>query len=202
MTFQRQLIFWLGTFAAVVVLLWLLSEILLPFIAGMALAYLLDPVTNRLQRVGVSRGVAAFLIIGVVVLVFILLMLLILPILAEQLLALISNIPNYVTRLQALLADPNRPWLRPLLGNGDTTKTISDLVSQGAVWLAGFMRGLWSGGRTLISIFSLVVVTPIVAFYLICDWRRIVDTVDSWIPLPYRATVHELAHEIDLAIAG
>jgi predicted PurR-regulated permease PerM len=202
MSFQRQLAFWLGTFAAVVVLLWLLSEILLPFIAGMALAYLLDPVTNRLQRVGISRGIAAFLIIGVAVLVFILLMLLILPLLADQLSALIANIPGYVTRLQALLTDPNQRWLRRLIGGGDTSKTIGDLVSQGAVWLAASLRSLWSGGRTLLSIFSLVVVTPVVAFYLLCDWPRMVASVDGWIPRPYRETVHDLAREIDLAIAG
>jgi predicted PurR-regulated permease PerM len=202
MTFQRQLTFWLGTFVVVVTLLWLLSEILLPFVAGMALAYLLDPVTNRLQQIGISRAVAALLIIGVVVLVFILLILLIVPVLAEQLSALIANIPTYVTRLQTLLTDPNRSWLPGLLGSGDPSKTIGDLVGQGTVWLAAFIRSLWSGGKTLISIFSLMVVTPVVAFYLICDWPRMVGTVDEWIPLPHRDTVHRLAHEINVAIAG
>src|SRR5262245_776358 len=109
MSFQRQISFWLGTVVVVVVLLWLLSEILLPFVAGMALAYLLDPVTNRLQRIGMGRAIAAFLVVSVGVLVFILLALLILPLLAEQLSALIANIPAYVTRLQMLLADPNQP---------------------------------------------------------------------------------------------
>lgn len=202
MSFERQLAFWLVTFIVVVGFLWLLSDILLPFIAGMALAYLLNPLTNRLERLGVSRTVAALLIIGVVVLTFIVLALLIVPLLADQLSALISNIPGYVARLQSLLADPSQPWLRRLMGPGDTSKTMSDLVGQGAVWLAAFVRSLWSGGRALISIFSLVVVTPVVAFYLICDWPRIVTTVDNWIPLPHRDTVHQIANDIDTAIAG
>ncbi len=202
MSIERQLAFWLATFVVVVLLLWLLSEILLPFIAGMAIAYLLDPLTNRLERIGVNRRLAALLIIGVVVLTFIVAALLIVPVLANQLYALIANIPAYVTRLQALLLETDLPWLRGLLGSGDSSKTISDLVSQGTVWLAAFLRSLWSGGRALISIFSLVVVTPVVAYYLICDWPRIVTTVEQWIPRAHREQVKALFSEIDAAIAG
>jgi len=202
MTFQRQMTFWLATLVVVAILLWLLSDILLPFIAGMAIAYLLNPLTNRLERIGVNRTIAALLIVGVVVLACVMAALLIVPILADQLLALISNIPSYVTRLQTLLVAPNWPWLSGILGTGDASKAIGDLVSQGAGWLAAFLRSLWSGGRTLISIFSLVVVTPVVAFYLICDWPRMIATVERCIPLPHRDAVQGLFREIDAAIAG
>src|SRR5262245_21702706 len=202
MSVQRQLAFWLATFVVVVLLLWLLSDILLPFIAGMAIAYLLDPLTNRLERIGINRRVAAILIVGLVVLAIIVSLLLIVPVLAGQLYALIGNIPGYVTRVQALLLEWDAPWLRGLLGPGGDTKAIGDLVSQGAVWLAGFLRSLWAGGRSLISIFSLVIVTPVVAYYLICDWPRVVATIQEWIPLAYRDSVHGLLREIDAAIAG
>jgi predicted PurR-regulated permease PerM len=202
MSFERQLAFWLATFVVVVVLLWLLSEILLPFVAGMALAYLVNPVTNKLERIGVRRTLAALAIIGLVLLAFVVLALLIVPILVEQFSALISNIPAYVTRLQSLLVEADWPMLSPILGSGDASKTISDLVGQGAGWLAAFVRSLWSGGRALISIFSLVVVTPVVAFYLICDWPRIVVTVDRCIPVPHRETVHEIMRDIDTAMSG
>ncbi len=202
MSFQRQLTFWLATFAVAVLLLWLLSEILLPFIAGAALAYLFNPLAHRLERAGLNRTLAAFIIVAVVVLAFVFLILLIAPILIEQLSALVSNIPDYVKRLQGVLADPSRPWLSRLVGSGATSKTMGDLVSQGAGWLAAFLRSLWSGGRTLVSVFSLMVVTPVVAFYLICDWERIIATVDKWVPRPHRKTVHKLAREINIAIAG
>jgi predicted PurR-regulated permease PerM len=202
MTLRQQLIFWLATLAIIVFVLWLLSDILLPFIVGAALAYLLNPLANRLQRVGVNRTLAALLMVGVMVVAFVVLALVIVPVVAEQLSALISNIPGYVTRLQALLAEQNVPWLRRLINSGDGSQTISDLVSQGAVWLAAFLRSLWSGGKSLISIFSLLIVTPVVAFYLICDWPRILATVQNWIPLPHRETVNGLAREIDIAIAG
>jgi predicted PurR-regulated permease PerM len=69
-------------------------------------------------------------------------------------------------------------------------------------WLTTFLQSLWSGGRALFSLFSLVVVTPVVAFYLIYDWHRMLRTADSWIPVNQRETVRQLAREIDAAIAG
>src|SRR5581483_11496570 len=117
MSLQRQLTFWLATFAVVVLLLWLLSDILLPFVAGMVIAYLFNPLANRIERAGMSRTIAALLIVGIVVLVIIVLALLIVPILANQLAALIANIPNYVTRLQTLLLDQNWPGLHQLIGS-------------------------------------------------------------------------------------
>jgi predicted PurR-regulated permease PerM len=201
--FQRQLIFWLGALVVVVLALWLLSEILLPFIAGLAIAYLLTPLTDRLERLGVNRLVAALLIITLVLLALVYLILLVAPILGAQLSSFIESVPGNVTKLQALLSDPSRPWIQKLLGAGfSADKSISDLVTQGVGWLTAFIRSLWSGGRALVSVFSLVVVTPVVAFYLIYDWHRMLRTVDGWIPRQNRETVRGLAHEIDAAISG
>jgi len=200
---QRQLIFWVATLVVFVLLLWLLSEILLLFIAGLGIAYLLAPLTDRIERLGVNRLVAVLLLVTVMVLAFVLLILLVAPILGGQLSSFIDNIPGYVARLQSLLSDPSRPWLQKLLGSGfNGDKGIGDLVSQGVGWISTFLKSLWSGGRALVSLFSLIVVTPVVAFYLIYDWHRMIDTVDAWVPVPQRATVRQLAREIDSAIAG
>ena len=88
------------------------------------------------------------------------------------------------------------------LGEGVADAQVSDLVKQGAGWITAFVNSLWSGGQALISIFSLVVVTPVVAFYLLYDWNRMVAAVDNWIPLQHRETVRALAREMDEAIAG
>ena len=202
-TFQRQLTFWLAAFVTFVLLLWLLSEILMPFVAGAAIAYLLTPLTDRLERLGINRLAAAFLIITLVVMAIVLVILLVAPILGGQLSSFIEKMPDYVTKLQSLLSDPSRPWVQKLLGAGlNTDKTFADLVTQGAGWLTTFLKSLWSGGRALVSVFSLIVVTPVVAFYLIYDWHRMIHTVDGWIPLQQRDTVRQLAREIDAAIAG
>ena len=75
-------------------------------------------------------------------------------------------------------------------------------MTQGVGWLTAFLKSLWSGGSALVSLFSLLVMTPVVAFYLIYDWHRMIRTVDSWIPVQQRDTVRGLAREIDAAIAG
>jgi predicted PurR-regulated permease PerM len=186
--FQRQVIFWLATLAVFILALWLLSGVLLPFIAGMAIAYLLTPLTDRLQSLGVNRAVATLLIIALAVLAFVYLILLVAPILGGQLSSFIDNIPGYVSKLQSLLNNPSRPWVQKLMGAGFNPDT--------------FLHSLWSGGRALVSLFSLVVVTPVVAFYLVYDWHRMIRTVDDAIPRNHRETVRALAREIDAAIAG
>jgi predicted PurR-regulated permease PerM len=204
MSLERQVTFWIATLIVVVAALWLLSEILLPFVAGMALAYLLDPPARRLEQFGIGRTVSALVIIVLVIVGFILLVILVAPILGAQLTALIENIPRYVARLETLVSDPSRPWLAKIFGEQlpGAGKSAGDLVGQGARWLAGFVGSLWSGGKALISLFSLVVITPVVAFYLLCDWDRMIATIDGWVPRQHRDTVAALARQIDAAIAA
>ena len=204
MPFQRQVLFWLAALVVVIVLLWLLSDILLPFVAGLAIAYLLTPLTDRIERLGLNRLLAALLIITLVVLAFVYLILLVAPILGSQLTSFIESVPGYVSKLQGLLTDPSRPWIQKLVGAAglNNEKSISDLVTQGVGWITAFIKSLWSGGRALVSLFSLVVVTPVVAFYLIYDWHRMIRTVDGWVPVHHRETVRQLAREVDAAIAG
>jgi predicted PurR-regulated permease PerM len=200
----RQVRFWLLTVVVIAAALWLLHGILLPFVAGTALAYLLDPIANRLERLGLNRLAAALLIVGIFVLALLIMAILIVPLIAAQFAAFIDKLPGYVTQLQSLVTDPNRPWLRKIVGESfaDATKSTGELVRQSMGWLATFLRSLWSGGQAVISFFSLAVVTPVVAFYLICDWKRIIATLDEWIPRPQLAVVRTLAREIDAAIAG
>jgi predicted PurR-regulated permease PerM len=200
MTLRQQLIFWLATFAVFIFLLWLLSDILLPFIAGLALAYLQAPLVDRLQRMGISRTVAALLVVGVVVASLILIMLLLIPILIDQLTALISNMPGYIARLQTLITEIS--WLRRFVGDGDSSKTIQNFVTQSSGWLAGFLASLWTGSKAMISFLSLIVVMPVVTFYLLIDWHGLVETLDGWIPRQHRTAVHAVVGEIDRVITG
>jgi predicted PurR-regulated permease PerM len=202
MIHQRHLMFWIAALVVFAFLLWLLSDILLPFVAGLALAYLQTPLADRLERLGMNRTLAALLIVGFVVLTFILLALLLVPILAEQAAALIGGIPSYVARLQALLSDPGPPWLRQLLNGGDAGKTMSQVMSQGAGYMTTMMRSVWAGGKAIASFISVLVIMPVVTFYLICDWHEMVAILDGWVPPQNRETVHRLVSEIDAAISG
>jgi predicted PurR-regulated permease PerM len=202
-SFGRQYVFWSAALLIFVLWIWLLHEILLPFVAGMALAYLFNPLATRMERLGFSRLLASLLIIGVFVLTFIALLLLLVPVLGGQLSGFMENLPEYVRKLQAAVADPSRPWLQRLVGDklGNVDASFGDIVKEGAGWVTTFVRSLWSGGQALISVLSLMIVTPVVAFYLLNDWERMVAKVDSWIPIANRATVRRLAREIDVTIA-
>jgi predicted PurR-regulated permease PerM len=200
MTLRQQLIFWLATFAVFVFLLWLLSDILLPFVAGLALAYLQAPLVDRLERLGISRTLAALLIVGVVVAGLVAIMLLLIPVLIEQLTALVSNMPAYVARVQTMIGE--MPWLRRFLGDGGSTKTIQDFVTQSSGWLTGVLASLWTGSKATLSYLSLIVVMPVVTVYLLIDWHNLVETLDGWTPRQHRTAVHAVVREIDRVISG
>ena len=204
MALERQVTFWIAALAVFIALLWLLSDMLLPFIAGMALAYLLDPLARRAQALGIPRAVSALVMVTLVIVLLVVAVMAAAPIVSQQYTALLTRLPGYVERLQSLIADPSQSWLGQVFGEQipDAKKSAGTLVTQGAGFITGFLASLWSGGRAVISILSLLIITPVVAFYLLCDWERFVVTVDGWIPLQHRDTVRALARDIDNAIAG
>ncbi len=201
MIYGRQLTFWLLTFFVLAAVLWLLHDILLPFVAGIALAYVLAPLADRVERLGMNRTVAALIVVSVLVVALIALLLLLVPLLLQQGVALISHIPGYFKRVKELIVDPNFPWLN-WLGTNETGKTASDLVGQVATWLLSFSYSLWTGGKALVSFASVLIVMPVLTFYLIRDLHAMIDRVDSWIPVRQRETVRQLGREIDAAIGG
>ena len=204
MRFERNIVFWLATLAVFVALLWLLSPILLPFVLGMAIPYVLDPLANQLSKRGVGRLLAAVLILGGFIVALALLALLIAPVLAGQLSAFIDNAPAYALRLQAFVSDPSHPWIKRIIGDNLTgaDKSVGDLLNQTVGYLTEFLASLWAKGQALISIFSLLIITPVVAFYLICDWNRMVAAIDRLVPVPQREIVRRLGREVDATIAA
>jgi predicted PurR-regulated permease PerM len=201
---RLHVFFWLGLFAVVIVAMWLLGAVLLPFVAGMAMAYVLNPPTNRLQNLGLPRWAASLMTLSLMVLGFVLLILLIAPVIGAQLAAFIDDLPGYVRRLQALVTDPSRPWLNRLVGDRfvDADKSVGGLVTQGAGIATALLGTVWSGGQAVFSVISLLVITPVVAYYFLVDWPRIIAQIDQLIPRAEHATVVALAGEADTAIAG
>jgi predicted PurR-regulated permease PerM len=198
---SHHLAFWSVALLVMMALVWLLHDVLLPFVGGIVLAYLLVSPVDRLERLGINRSVAALLVVIVIVLVLIALVLLVVPLLVEQGAALIEHIPKYLERMKAVILDSNSSLLT-WLNIQDQNKTFSDLASQAAGWLGGFAYSLWAGGKALVSLASLLIVMPVVTFYLICDWHRMIAVLDGWVPVRQRGTVRRLAGEIDAAIGG
>jgi predicted PurR-regulated permease PerM len=200
----RPLLFWLVSLALLLAVAVVLREVLLPFVAGLALAYLLDPLVGRLERLGLNRAVATLFMLAVFFFGVIGVLVLTIPMIASEVALLVDKLPSYVKRLRALATDPSSPSMGKVieLGLSEAERSSGELVSLGAGWLAGFLRSLWSDGRMLISVFSLLVVTPIVAAYLVYDWNRIIAALDDLVPAAHRGTVRMLAREIDGTIAA
>ena len=100
---RRQIFFWLIALAVFILFLYIFSSILLPFVAGMALSYFLDPVADRLQRLGMSRLGATILILCLFILVFAASFIIIIPLLVTQAADFASKVPGYLENLQTAL---------------------------------------------------------------------------------------------------
>ena len=195
---------WIGTLAALALLVVLLHDILLPFVAGLALAYLLEPVVERLERLGLNRTVATLGIVGVFVVGVGGVLVLVTPLLGAEIASFIEKLPDYILQLQAFANDPHRIWLRKLLGEGltDAEQSAGQIAALAADWIPTFLRRLWSDSAAVISMFSLLVVTPIVTVYVLIDWRHLLAVINRAIPTKERPIVLELAGELDDTIAG
>jgi predicted PurR-regulated permease PerM len=204
MRIERQFVFWTSALLVLIGMLLLLRHILLPFVVGAALAYLLDPLANLLIRRGINRLVAALLIIALFVIVFAGILVLIAPVLVDQLAAFVGKLPGYLEKLQALVADPNNSWLLKTMGgtSGAAQGSLGVLMNKLVGYLTDMLSTLWTKGEALLSLLSLFVITPVVTFYLLVDWNRVVSSLDSLIPLPQRQTVYELVAEINKALSG
>ena len=205
MTVQRHLAFWGVALVVLILLIVLFHGIMLPFVAGMALAYLFDPMADRLQRLRMSRLVASLVVLGLFFLAVILSLMLLVPLIVSQLSGFVEKLPATVSRLQQLAVEHGAPLIRRIGGPTaveDLQSSAGDLVAKGAGWAATFLGSLWAGGMAVVNIVSLAVVTPVVAFYMLMDWDRMVAKVDGWVPVMHRATFRSLARQIDRAIAG
>ncbi|HEY7245622.1 MAG TPA: AI-2E family transporter [Xanthobacteraceae bacterium] len=204
MSFNRPIVFWIALLLVLVIAVALLREVLLPFVTGMVLAYLLNPMAQRMERRGMNRLVATLVIIALVVAIITALIILIVPVIVRELSYFIDSFPLYVRQLRELASDPRHPWVGKIVGQGlgEAERSFGELTSLATTWFGTFLRSVWSGGRALISVLSLGVVAPIVACYLLYDWNRMVATVDNWVPPVHRDVVHGLAREIDETIGG
>src|SRR4249919_4136912 len=118
MSLTPPIAFWITMLAAVVAAVVLLREVLLPFVAGMVLAYLLDPLATRLERLGMNRLIATLTIVGLFIVGVAVLVILTAPVVVRELAYFIDNFPLYIERVRGLATDSNRPWLSKLVGEG------------------------------------------------------------------------------------
>lgn len=196
---RDQLRYWGIAAAVFLALLWLLGDVLLPFLAGGAIAYFLDPVADRLERGGMSRRGAVTLIAVGFALVVVVLVLVVVPALVRQTAALIEAMPRLLEQLHAFLRtnfpdvlEPESTLRQSLAGLGETIR------EQGGALL----NGLLGSALGVVNAVVFVVVTPVVAVYLLVDWDRMLARLDALLPRDHAAVVRRLAAEVDAVLAG
>lgn len=201
---RERLAFWLLAFAAFVLAVWLLRSILLPFVAGMAIAYFLDPVADRLQRAGFSRTLATVTITLGFFVVALAIVILLAPIIGEQVAGFAQRLPAYVQAL-AHRVDPLWKTIKTSLSPHDIEQlrtAAGDYAGTVAGWAGTVAENLVGGSIAIANAVSLVFITPIVTFYLLRDWHRVTALVNGWLPRRYAETIRSEVREIDHILAG
>ena len=194
-----QLRFWGVALLLLVVMLWLFNAIMAPFLFGMAIAYFLDPLADRLQKLGFSRIWATVCIIFGVLLIGGLLLVLILPQLIRQLGSLMVELPDYIRQGWDYLTIKF-----PALVDEDSSLRVGifqtlDSLRARATDLA---NAVLASAISLVDILVFLVVSPVVAFYMLLDWDRMIDRIDQLLPRDHQHQIHQLAKELDATMAG
>jgi len=206
MTLRNQVLVWIGFFVVLLFGIWIFRGILLPFVIGIVLAYLLNPVVGLVQRAHVPRGWATVIVLFVVLALLGWAMFLIVPLLVQQVIGLAQRLPGYVTDLREL-ANQWVPELNEWLGE----ERAQQLEESFARWLNNLnLPGLtamvtsqiaWSSASVL-STLGLVIIAPVVAFYLLLDWEGMVTGLDNLLPRDHIEEIRGVLHQIDRSMAG
>jgi predicted PurR-regulated permease PerM len=196
---DRQLRFWGIGFAVFVAMLWLLGSTLLPFLLGAALAYFLDPVADRLERLGLSRVVATGVIAVTALLVFVLILLLAVPALIEQVQGLVAAMPDYIAGLIDFLS---RRYPDVFGENSPIRRNLSDVETMLREGGLTVLNQVLAGSLRVFDFLILLVVTPVVTFYLLLDWDRMVGKINEILPRQHAPTIRSIARDIDRVLAG
>lgn len=212
---RKQAMFWLGATALFVLFFYVFRSVLLPFLAGFALAYFLDPIADFFERKGLSRTAATVTILLLFLVVFILALAIVVPVLASQAVDFAARIPSYITRLRELISSTqfDTSWLNNYFGidlstidlgidSQSLTESVNSYFQEGIGFVGTILQGIWNSGQAAINIAGLLVVTPVVAFYMLLDWDKMVAKIDSWVPRDHVETVRTVGRDVNEAIAG
>lgn len=170
-------------------ILYLLAPILAPFLFSILLAYLLNPLVLRFQKWHIPHLISVTLVFTLIFLAFLFIILMLVPIIQDQILALIDELPSIMLWLQTTLI----PRLQELI-NFETLKNS----------LAGFMPKageivtiVTRSGTRIIEWMTNIVLIPVVTFYVLRDWAKLCETIKSILPTSKKATILKLTHECD-----
>jgi predicted PurR-regulated permease PerM len=195
---------WIAVVAAAFALLIIfLGGVLVPFLVGAALAYMGHPAVTWAERRRVPRTLGTLLALIVILLLFAGLIFVLVPLIQSEVIQLVRRLPELTGQLYARLA----PWLRDTLGIETQldVATIKDLITENlsSAEEVGLkvLHSLKTGGGVLLGIVINVAMIPVVMFYLLRDWGKLVAKVDELLPRRWVPRVRTIARDIDAVLA-
>ncbi len=201
---RNYVLIWLGIFVALIILMVVLRGVLLPFVIGMAVAYFLDPVADRLERWGLSRALATTLLTIAFLIVVFLAIAFLLPVLQRQLVAFLGNLPGYFQSIKEWAQPAIESWMSKL--EPDEVKRVEEAVGafsgRAIQYVLGLVDNIWAGGMALVGFLGFLFITPVVTFYLLRDWDSLLKRIDGWLPKRHADTIRQQARQIDETLAG
>jgi predicted PurR-regulated permease PerM len=199
-----RLLFWTGIVALVVFAAALLQGVLAPFAAAFALAYLLCPPVDRLEAAGLRRGLASLAVVMVFLLAVALVLVLIVPLVQGQIVHLLQRLPGLVNTSQEQFAHLMQLLRRhlPAVEAEKVRDVVSTKLGNVVAWLAGLFQSMITSSFAILSILSLVIVTPVVTFFLLRDWHLMITAIDNYLPRDSAPTIREQIRIIDKTLAG
>lgn len=204
MTLRYQVLVWVAFTAVVILLIWLFRPILLPFVIGIALAYILNPAVTFVQRYIVSRAWSTALVLLGVLAVIIGIFLVITPLIVTQVAGLVGRLPGYVGDLNSLvrsIAPQLNEWLGPERA-AQVETSLTQFLGSGVEFLGSITAQLAQSGLTVLNTVAVLILTPVVAFYLLLDWQGMVKGIDDLLPREHRREIRQVLDQIDRSIAG
>jgi predicted PurR-regulated permease PerM len=201
---KTHILFWVVILGLICWFISSISSILLPFVVGMGVAYMLDPMADNLEMRGLSRTIATVIISTIFFLTVLSLCAFLLPLLAEQLRDLIVDLPKNIDNLRDKYGQHLQKISKELhLPSKDAFSQISEKLTDSSQDILGkFGYGLVKSGLSLMNFLGLLLITPVVSYYLLKDWDKIVAKVDDLLPHKYAPTIREQVQEIDKTIAA
>jgi len=204
MNASRQLRIWSIGLLTFILLLYILSDVLTPFVAGMAVAYFVDPLADKLEEWGLSRLVATSLITVIFFVLSIAVLSTLLPVLATQIIGFAGRIPEYVAYVREIA----EPFVRQVFSGVSESElkelgtSVAGLAKQAFSVLGEVLKKVISGGVAVIDIVSILVLTPLVTFYMLRDWDVMVARIDGWLPRKHADIIREQFSLVDHTLAG
>lgn len=204
MTLRTQVLIWVGFTVVVIAAIWLFRPILLPFVVGIALAYILNPLVNIVERTRIGRGWATAVVLLAVLAAIVGIFVIVTPLIASQIAGLVVRLPGYIGDLNELvrrIAPQLVEWLGPERA-AQIEASLAQFLGSGVELIGNLTAQLAQSGLTVLNTLAFIVLTPVVAFYLLLDWEGMVKGIDDLLPREHRREIRTVLDQIDRSMAG